>query len=201
MIGGDSMKPTVINAVEYNSWITIMDTIVNKLPLLASEYGLRNSMIDVIPAYPRDLTKFRKPSIIVQKIYSNRSKLCMGNYIGQYYDDVDDELFDMEGRLYTVQYQINIDAESNRQMALLTEIILDISDKMVLKDYAHNMNNPKILGEMNTVKDGITYVSSNDNNDYISFIRIYYNIIQTRVGDIPTVDLSKPIKFSQRISI
>ena len=195
------MKPTVVNAVEYNSWITIMDTIADRLPLSASNYGLKDLKIDVIPAYPRDLTKFKKPSIIVQKVYSNRSKLCMGNHIGQYYDNIDNEFFDMEGRLYTIQYQINVDAESNGQMALLTEIILDISDRMILKDYAHNMDNPKILGEMNTNRDGITYVSSNDNNDYISFIRIYYNIIQTRIGDIPTVDLSKPIKFNQRISI
>lgn len=196
------MKPIITNAIEYNSWMTLLDTISNEIPKVAHEYGLNDMKIDVVPAYPRDLTKFYKPSIIVQKIYSSRSKLCMGDYIGQYHDTINDELYDMDGKLYSIQYQVNVDADGNTQLALLTEMVLDmISGTLQLGDYVHDTNNPGIIGSMRANRDGMTYVSSNDNKDYISFIRIEYSVVQTKIGGYPTVDLSKPIKFNQRVNI
>lgn len=196
-------KPIIITAVEYNSWISIMQHITDKIPILAPTFGLDTPQIHVLPSYPRDLTKFKKPSIIVQKVHSYKHRLCMGNFVGQYHDSVDNAYYDINGRIYDIQYQINVDANNNRQMALISEMVLDIiSENVELKDYANDMGNPSLLGEMVVDKDNaIGYDGSNDNKDYIAYIRQNFQIIQTSIGGYPTVDLTKPIKFKQTIKL
>ena len=196
-------KPKIPRAIEYNAWMSLMGEITKRLPDFASEYNLTDTTIEVIPSYPRDLTEFRKPSIIVQKIYSDITTLCMGNYVGQYFDEDDNALYDMHGKMRNMQYQVNVDASGNIELSFITDIVLDMlsSGNIDILDYAHDMENPRMIGTMVTDKSGITYVSSNDNNDYISFIRINYAVIQTTIGEYPTVDLSKPIKFNQKIKL
>jgi hypothetical protein len=107
-------------AIEYNTWMSVMSYIGTQLPLVAGEFGLSGISVDIIPSYPRDLTKFRKPSIIVQKIHTSKNKMAFGNFIGQYLDDVGNQ-YDVSGIEHDMIYQINAVGDSNSQCSLLTD--------------------------------------------------------------------------------
>lgn len=200
-----------MTAVEYNGWMSILDFITEQTQLLANTYGIKNETIHVIPSYPRDLTKFKKPAIIVQKIQTIPRNIGFGSVLGMYTDD-EGNPYDVKGRLHHLMYQINIDARNNNQCSLMTSMVaegmfLRASDAddpttILFKDFLGDKENPEIQGEISLYGEmNIIPLSSNNNNDYMQMIRVDLGVIQHVINtEQEIIDLSR-IKWNQRINV
>lgn len=206
------MLPQNINAVEYNSWMSLIKFIIDSIPSIASEFGFSGTNIEVLPAYPVDLTKFQKPSIIVQKIISNNDSMSLGGFIGEAYDEDNDAEYDVYGRLYDITFQINIDANTNMQMSLLTDMVNELFTRVQdninydniyisLYDFTQDVNNPTEVGNLTIDGNiGVTYTASNESRDYITILRIDLLTVRSVINTNQIlIDLSKPFKFNTTI--
>jgi hypothetical protein len=202
-------------AIEFNTWNTIIKMLMDRLPLILPQYNVNVSRpIDILPAYPRDLTKANKPSIIVRKAGTSSDKLSMDNFIGQYFDSDTNTLSDVKGVSYDITSQIDVFSDSNIQSSLLMSIITEeifnqilLSDdsrgKFPLYDFTADYNNPTVMGTVTMLgmSDITGMLASNRNNDYITIIRNRFNVVQTVVPSQELIDLSKWIKQKQTINI
>ena len=207
------MMLKAMKAIEYNVWMTMLDTITTRIPIIASDYGLTGIVLKVIPSYPKDLSNFTKPSIIVQKVSSDQDSMAFGNFIGQHFDVDHNSYVDVTGKLHRVTFQVNIDAEGNIQQSLLvsalTEGILggasnpdDPDSNIVLMDYIHDPKNPTPMGVISMDRDIDTMnMQSNMNNDYITAIRFDVTVVQSVVLPQELIDLSKGFKYNQTIKL
>ena len=210
-------------AIEYNMWMSIIKFIENTIKELPMEYdGLGNvADIPVLPAYPRNLTTFTKPSIIVQKVSTDNAPLCFGGYLGQYHDTENNADLEVFGVNYESTYQIDVCGDSNTQRSLITAILTDwlfnrvrFSDggQIGIYNYALSLDNPQLMGYAKLDNDidvqnlDKKYRSDNEykiyNYDYTTAIRFDISMLQVVIPDNQSlVDLTKPIKVNQRIKL
>lgn len=197
-----------MHAIEYNTLMTLLKLLTDDMPNILGEYNI--GKVNVIPAYPRDITKMTKPSIIVRRVDTERSKVGMGNVIGQLFED--DTYSDMYGIRHDIMVQFDVIANNNTQTTLLTSILCDmLSDivigggKIQLYDFTLDINNPSKMGVMKMLDaPSTTYIPDNlsrpnMNSDYISASRTDFTIIQEIKPKQDYVNLGKWLKINQVI--
>ena len=196
-----------MKSVDYNLFMTLLKMFDDKLPAILEAYGMGSTVITVAPSYPRDMSNLCKPSIIIRKVDVVQSKVAMGNFIGQSFTDVDGYK-DVYGMNYDEIYQLDILANGNDEVELITSMVIDdifndiiINDsaKFPLYDFVGKINTPVEVGVV-TIAESLGVVNlkdiskSNINNDYMNALRQSFNIIQTIIPQQASVDLSKWIK-------
>lgn len=208
-----------IHAIEYNSLMSIMRLFEERIPPLMIDYGLREDfVIDVLPAYPRDLTKLKMPSIIVRKVDNNHRKISLDGFIGQYYDKDDNSLTDIKAIRHDICFQFDILAATNTQVMGLEGMLSEgIFDQILLWEkgwipfynFIPDNENPEEVGtlcmigapkEVNLSTWRIS-VQEPTINEHAVLLRQNMSIIQTIVPKQEYVDLSKWIKQHIRIKI
>lgn len=210
-------------AIEYNMWMSIIKLIGDAIRSSNVNYDGLNTDIDipVLPAYPRNLTTFKKPSIIIQKVVTDNEPICFGGYIGKYYDESIDAELDVFGVNYESTYQIDVCGDSNTQRSLITAIITDEifnkirfvdNGQVKIYDFASSINNPQLMGyaKLDQIIDvqnlDRKYRSDNEyklyNYDYTTAIRFDISMLQVIIPDNQKlVDLTKWIKIRQQIKL
>lgn len=207
-------------AIEYNMWMSIIKLIDDTIKSSLIEYdGFNNSVdIPVLPAYPRNLTNFTKPSIIVQKVSTDSAPICFGGFIGQHYDEEKNEIKDVFGINYESTYQIDICGDSNTQRSIITAIITDelfnyirfnCGGQIKIYNYAQSLNNPEFMGyakldqSIDIQNLDKKYRSDNEyklyNYDYSTAIRFDISMLQVIVPEQNLIDLTRWIKINQRV--
>lgn len=208
------MAVTKMIAIEYNMWMSFMAMLSNKLKALSLDYiGMPNlSNIRVLPSYPRNLSEFKKPSIIVQKVNTDQTVLGFGGFIGQYFDESQNSYLDAYGIEHKTLIQIDVNGDSNTDRSLITSILTDEvfnpfrtydSKNLEIYNYAKSISLPVLMGHAKMSKDiDITDLSSDQNHDYVTAIRVDITTIQVMVpNNQDLVDLSKWIKVNQKINL
>lgn len=206
------MAIKTMKAIDYNLWMSIIDNTMARIAATAPEYNIVNINIDVLPSYPKDLTKMRKHSIIIQKVIGNSDAIGLGNVVGEYYDISTDTISDVLGVEYNMLFQANIHASTNTECSIMTSmfidevlrasIIIDDPFQLILKDYITDRNNITDIGIISIEDDiDITNLSSNDNNDYMTAIRFNASVVQLIVPQQEYVDLSKAFKYNPIIKL
>jgi hypothetical protein len=210
-------------AIEYNMWMSIIELIKDTIKSTTIGYDGFNNDIDipVLPAYPRDLTKFTKPSIIVQKVGTDSAPISFGSFIGQYFDDEQGAYLDSYGINHDSTFQIDVCSDSNTQRSLITSLLIDElfnkirfidSGQIKIFDYASSLSNPQLMGfakldySIDIQNLDRKYSSDNEyklqNNDYATAIRFDISMIQAIIPENQKlVDLTKWIKVSQRVKL
>ena len=192
--------------------MSLIKLFADRLPDLMKDYGVNNELsIDILPAYPRDLTKLNMPSIIVRKVSNEQSKVSMDNFIGQYYEKSSNTLIDVKAIRYDLLYQFDVIASNNSQVmgisSIINEGIFDnilINEKgyISLYDFIDDIENPQEVGticmigvprEVNLPSWRIS-VQEPTINEHASLIRQEFALIQTFVPKQEFVDLSLWIK-------
>lgn len=217
------MALTKMMAIEYNMWMSIIKLVEDTMRSSVTRYdGLGNiADIPVLPAYPRNLTTFTKPSIIIQKVDTINTPLCFGGYIGQYHDPDMDADLDIFGVNYESVYQIDICGDSNTQRSLITATLTDKlfnnirfgnNNQVNIYNYAMSIKSPQLMGyarfgtDIDVQNLDRKYRSDNEyklyNYDYTTAIRFDVSMLQVIVpNNQKLIDLSKPIKITQRIRL
>lgn len=217
------MALTKMMAIEYNMWMSIMRLIKDTIESSTVQYDGFNHGVDipVLPAYPRNLTTFTKPSIIVQKVSTDNMPLCFGGFIGQYHDADNNADLDIFGVNYESTYQIDVCGDSNTQRSLITALITDElvnkirfmhNGQVEIYNYALSLSDPQLMGyaKLDTALDvqnlDKKYRSDNEyksyNYDYTTAIRFDVSMVQIIIPDgQKLIDLTKPIKISQRVKL
>lgn len=216
------MLPNRMIAIEYNMWMSIIKMIGDGVRSSLAMYdGFDNGIdIPVYPAYPRDLTKFTKPSIIIQKVSTDNAPIAVNGFIGQYYDADNNAHLDVFGVNYESTYQIDVVGDSNMQRSLITAAIVDdvfnkirfINNGQVeIFNHAQSLSNPPLMGyaKLDSVIEvqnlDKKYRSDNEyklyNFDYATAIRFDISMIQVVIPEQKLVDLSKWIKVTQRVKL
>ena len=215
------MALTKMMAIEYNMWMSIIKMIGDAIKSSTTTYaGFNNGMnIPVLPAYPRNLTDFTKPSIIIQKVGTDNMPLCFGGYLGQYYDIDSNADLDVFGINYESTYQIDVCGDSNMHRSLITALLIDEvfnhirfadNGQIGIYNYALSLTDPPLMGyaKLDQTIDvqnlDRKYRSDNEyklyNYDYTTAIRFDISMLQVIVPDNQKlVDLTKPIKVTQRV--
>lgn len=204
------MAITKMMAIEYNMWTSIIKLIENVVD------------IPVLPAYPRNLTKFTKPSIIVQKVATDNAPVNFGGgYLGQYFDEDQNAYLDAYGVNYESTYQIDVCGDSNTQRSLITALLIDElfnkirfmeNGQVKIYNYALSLNDPQLMGyaKLDSIIDiqnlDKKYRSDNEyklyNYDYTTAIRFDISMIQVVIPENQElVDLTKLIKVRQRVKL
>lgn len=191
---------------EYNLYQSLIDFISNNI-----NDQIIDKVIDVYPSYPK-VTKFVKPSIILQKITGKSSSIGIGGDIGQYM--VGDTLYDVKGIIHNVIYQIDIITGGNIDKLKLSSFMNHLLMSTCLSRDVYATNPIVIpLNDYTTNGDGVEIgriyvdgdIDSNDlqidaNDDYRTVIRVGFEAVQTLILDYDIVDLSKPINWIQTIA-
>lgn len=195
----------MMRAVDFNLWMTLIAMIKSRVQDEDVMQYVRVNTDRVLPEYPRDLAKFEKPSIIVQKIADDISDIGFDKgFVGQTL--IDGGYVDVYSRTHDLQYQIDVFGDSNTQVSLLESLIVDdmfcMNRNIDILDYVTSLNNPQVSGvaKMKQATDVITF-NGNENMDYRTAIRLYATVIQTIIPDQEMIDLSKWIKVSQVVTI
>lgn len=201
---------STMTSIEYNFMKTLIYMLSTKLPSMLSSYNI-GDYIDVLPAYPSNLTDIKKPSIIIRKVDTNQSKIGLGNVLGQFWNTEINGYSDVVGKLHDFLIQIDILTDNNGSRMMLESIIADNifnmiayenQGKFALYDFTNGDNNKHPVGVVNLIgdpmiKDVIDKDSANDY--YVGTIRHNFRILQTIVPHQEYVDLSKWIKQTYRI--
>lgn len=199
-------------AVEYNAWMSLISFVTSRLTSIASTYGLSGVTINVLSSYPKDLTKFSKPSIIIQKIHTDVHPIGFGSVLGEYFDVDTNTVHDVSGQTHVTTFQVNVIGDTNTISQLITSAMVEDvlcrsshrenEVKMELYNYITDPSTPDEVGVMDIVdKLDVMYMESNENKDYYSAIRVEVGVIQHRVIVSDVVDLSKELKFVQTIKL
>jgi len=202
-----------MKCIEFNMLMSLHAYIASELMLVAGEYGINGVDINVVSAYAKDLTKFTKPSIIIQRVHTGSSSIGMGNVLGSYYDELDDRYFDVTGRVYESTIQLNVvcstQTHCTQLISALSEGVLDktvdVDNGIVipLNDYTIDINAPQVIGRIDICDDlDILYMATDDNKDYTGIIRTEFRTVQSRiVNDRQFINLSKGIRYTQTIKL
>jgi len=199
-----------IRCIDYNILMTLIKLFSDKIPDITSLYNLNNISIDILPSYPRDLSKFNKPSIIIQKVATTQGAIAFGNFIGQNYDTNTNTYMDVYGNETNITSQIDIVCDNNTHRSIFKSIISDdILNEIVIcnhgiidiLDFIDDIENPVKIGECKLINDfDMVDTQTSQNYDYISFIRFDISIIQCIVPQDKYIDLSK-IQIKHTINI
>ena len=202
-----------MRAIEYNTLMTLLKLLLDRVPIIANDYGMGGINIPILPEYPSDLTDLEKPSIIMRKVSAEQSKIGFGNVLGQFYNTEVRGYTDVVGKRHDVMLQFDIVTANNNDMLLLESILAeDIFGKIEYEesgtikflDFTKDINNPTETGRMKLIGNTIMYDMHEDyssNNYHIGVIRRSINIIQTVIPEQEYVDLSKWIKQTYKIIV
>lgn len=203
-----------MKAIEYNTFMSLLQLLSDRVPYICKEYNLTNIEIPVLPKYPPNLTDMKKPSIIMRKVDTTQSKIGMGNVLGQHYDAEFGGYVDVVGKLHNMMVQFDVVSHNNSTMLLLESMIADDifnqisyeeNGRIVLYDYTKDINNPEPIGYIKIIGDPDIYNFDDDNKstilDHYGTVRHEFSIVQTIVPHQDYVDLSKWIKQSYTIKV
>ncbi len=203
-----------MRAIEYNFMMTILKLLSDRLPAVATEYGIKkNTTIPVLPAYPANLTDIEKPSIIVRKVDTDQYKIGLGNVLGQYYDQELRGYVDVVAKCHKPLLQFDVVASNNTDRLLYESMISDgifnqisfnESGTIDFYDFIADINNPQLVGNAKLIGDpSITDLddTQSTNDNYIGIIRHKFKIIQTVIPVQEYVDLSKWMKQTYKIKV
>lgn len=201
-----------IRSIEYNSLMSTMKLLADRLPDLMRDYGIdKRLIIDILPAYPRDLTKLQMPSIVVRRVDNTQSKLAIDGFIGQLYDSGDNSLNDIKAVRHDIMIQFDILAATNTQTAgivgMLSEGIFDMimlweGGYVPFYDFTTDRQHPVECGtlcmigaprEVNLSSWRIS-VQEPTINEHATLLRQTFAIVQTIVPKTEYVDLSLWLK-------
>lgn len=196
-----------MHAIDFNMWMTLLAMTRENVAKSEVTKYITVPKENVLPQFPRDLTKFKKPSIIIQKVATEQSNIGFGHgYLGQTFDEEHDAMVDVYSRQYEMEFQYDVFADTNRQESLITSLVseefINFQREIPLLDFTGNENDPtemgvaKVHGDINIIPMG-----SNENNDYRTAIRFYLNVIQTIIPQQKFVDLAKWIKVTQYVRL
>lgn len=188
--------------VDFNLWMTL---IAMTKKVFEGEMIRQLVTVDdknILPEYPRDLTKFKKPSIIVMRV---SDEITRTNFLGQAYDADTNLYYDVDGKFHDAEYQIDVFADNNTQMSLITSIICDDLFKTTsfdILDFVSDIKDPQPMGVARVMNNmDVVPLGTNRNNDYRMAIRFYLSIVQHIVPEQGFVDLAKWIKITQHVRI
>ena len=204
----------MVRAIEYNTWSSLIKYITEQVVEVKKYYNYGNKEINVYPSYPRDLTKYTKPSIIVQRVGDDRTNY---GFIGQYYNVSTAAYQDCGAVEYNIEFQIDVEGDSNIQCELLSGMITDIiamckyenNGTFDLYDFIEDPNNPTLVGTCKFAGDEsvvtveyVDRVRGNPlNSDYVRAHRFNIVVMQALIKeDEDMVDLAR-IKFNQHVVI
>ncbi len=199
-----------MKAIEYNMLKTILHLLVDRIPTVAQEYGIRYNNIQIAPTYPSDLTKIKKPSIIMRKVSTEQHKVGLGNIAGHYYNE-DNAWVDVLGKFHCMMIQFDVVTANNTDRELLKSVIADgilneiqmnELNAIGLHDYTQD-NNPEV-GIVKLIHDPIIADLTNTkptDSMYVGVVRQMFKVIQTIVPNYEYVDLTKWIKQTYTISL
>lgn len=189
--------------IDFNTWMTIIAMTRNTVDIL-NQY-VKIGQDDVLPEFPRDLAKFRKPSIIIQKVATDISDVGFGGYLGQHYDQQENQYTDVSGKYHDLTFQYDLFANNNNEIAMLESAIVDevlCNSEITIYDHVTNLKNPDVVGIAKLSSDiDITPLDAASNYDYRTAIRFYLNVIQTIVPKQDTINLTKWLKINQSVKI
>lgn len=199
-----------MRAIEYNMLKTILQLLVDRIPTVAQEYGIKHTNIQIAPTYPSDLTKIKKPSIIVRKVSTEQHKVGLGNIAGHYYNE-DNAWVDVLGKFHCTMIQFDVVTANNTDRELLKSVVADgilneiqmnELNAIGLHDYTQDKN-PEV-GIVKLIHDPIitdlTDINPTDSM-YVGVVRQMFKVIQTIVPNYEYVDLTKWIKQTYTISL
>lgn len=192
-----------MKAIEYNILKTVLQLLVDRIPDIAREYGVKHSEIQIAPSYPSDLTKIKKPSIIVRKVDTEQHKVGFGGIAGHYLNE-DNAWVDVLGKFHCVLMQFDIVTANNTDRELLKSVIADgiinqiqyqELNAIALKDYTQDGNPEvgivKLIGDPK-IRDLDNIVPTDSR--YVGVVRQQFKVIQTILPKYEYVDLTKWIK-------
>ena len=208
-----------IRSVDYNTMMSLMKLLSDRLPKLLSDYGInKDTYVDILPAYPRDLTKLSMPSIIVRKVDSEQSKVCVDNFIGQYYEKSSNTLMDVKAIRHDVCFQFDVIAPSNSLVMCISsainegifdDILINENGYITFYDFIDDIDNPEDVGtlcmigvprEANLSSWKIS-VQEPTINEHAALIRQDLALIQTFIPKQEFVDLSLWVKQHIKIKV
>lgn len=191
-----------MRAVDFNLWMTLIAMTKGRLVDEEVKQFLTIPPKNVLPEYPRDLTKFVKPSIIIQKVADD---IVNNGFIGQAYDSESNTYYDVNAKTHDMQYQFDVFADTNTQCSLMTSLVCDdifTSTNIEILDFVSDMDNPQPMGYAKLHNEfDVIPMNPTENYDYRTAVRFYLTVVQTVVPKQEFVDLSKWIKISQRVII
>lgn len=194
-----------MKAVDFNLWMTIIAMTKNRLNSDDVKQYIVVPQGNVLPEYPRDLAKFAKPSIIIQKVADDIASSAFGGFIGQALDEESGAYIDVFGKTHELQYQFDVFGDTNTQCSLMTSFVIDdmfTGVDIPIMDYVTSLVSPPQMGVARLHNDmDVIPMDSNNNSDYRTAIRFYMTVVQTIVPKQEFVDLSKWIKIAQIVTI
>lgn len=207
-----------IRAVEYNFLMSMLHLLKHKMPIIMDDYEYYED-INILPSYPRDLTKLEMPSIIVRKVEGTESKVAMDNFIGQIYDKKENRLSDVHAIRHNMVCQFDIVASGNGNTKIIgsmveegifNDVLINESGYIPFYDFiGKNKDNPVNTGticmiglpkEVNLSSWRIS-VQEPSINQHAMLLRQNFAIIQTFIPNQDYVDLSLWIKQHIKLSI
>lgn len=159
--------------LEYNMFMTIFSNFKDIINSVAKDYGL-NWEIDVIPEFPKDLTKIHFPSVCIREVSVNKSALVTGNPI-EIEDDENGVILDSVTRKQKMLIQYDAVANTNGQRLQLKSLVDETIARMSTMTLI-NFNN-KVHKNLPTVfsetihSDGDAY-SENITVDTLQYVGI-----------------------------
>ena len=97
---------STMKAIDFNTWMTLIA--MSRNCKIANDAYIDVPDSNVLPEFPRDLSRFAKPSIIVQKVGNDVTRTCFGNgFIGQTWDDVNSAYVDVFSRKHDMTFQFD----------------------------------------------------------------------------------------------
>lgn len=193
---------TSMRAVDFNLWMTLIAMTKDRVSDENIMHYVDIPQKNILPEYPRDLSKFVKPSIIIQRVADD---VVYNGFIGQAFDVSTNTYYDVNAKTHELQYQFDIFADNNTQCSLMTSMVLDdifVETNIEILDFLTDMRNPQPIGyaKLHNEYDVIP-MNSNENYDYRTAVRFYMTVMQTVVPQQEFIDLSKWIKISQKVKI
>lgn len=195
-----------MKAIEYNTYESIRDQIlkhINEAPVI----GLTDDAI--IPQYPSDLSKFKKPSIVISRVEHRICSTAFGiGYLGQAYDE-EAGYYDVHSKYHMMEFQLEVFTRFNEDNFRLTSFLQeDVFGNMVYEFpmYDHTGDGePEEYGiiQIDDIKMIFLqqHVQLKENKDLLSTIRLFLSIIQTVVPKYETVNLENGIKINQHVIV
>jgi hypothetical protein len=123
-------------------------------------------------------------------------------------------MIDVKAMGHNSTMQFDVVGDSNVQSSLLASVISEeifntilmddvMMGKFTLYDFTTDVNNPRAMGivRISDTPDIDNLSNPGRNNDYVSIIRIKFDVIQTIVPKQEFIDLSKWMKITQTIRL
>ena len=110
---------------KYISTLFLLKLLLDRVPIIANDYGMGGINIPILPEYPSDLTDLEKPSIIMRKVDTRQSKVGLGNVLGQHYDNELGGYVDVVGKIHDIMVQFDIVSSNNTNVSILQSLIAD----------------------------------------------------------------------------